>query len=72
VRLGAEEKDVCPGDPNNEPGKIHFTPLGSVYRFRGPIVIFSYLGSAAINRKRGKWFLKEKAKLENAYDIGSA
>lgn len=65
VRIGTEEKDVCPGSPENEPGKIHFKPLGRVRDFRGPIVLFSYLGSAAINRKRGKRFLAEKAKLES-------
>jgi hypothetical protein len=68
----AEEKDVCPGSPENEPGKTHFKPLGRVYRFRGPIVLLSYLGSAAVNRKRGKRFLNEKAKLENARDTAGA
>lgn len=66
VRIGDEEKDVCPGSPDNKPGKVHFKTLSKVYNFRGPIVFFSYLGSAAVNRKRGKLFLAEKAKLENA------
>ncbi len=62
VRIGGEEKDVCPGSPDNEPGKLHFTPLGRVYNFRGPIVLLSYLGSAGVNRRRGRRFLAEKAK----------
>ncbi len=62
VRIDAEEKDVCLGNPDNEPGKLHFEPLSKVYNFRGPIVLLSYLGSAAVNRRRGKWFLAEKAK----------
>jgi hypothetical protein len=64
VRIGDEEKDVCPGRITNEPGKVHFTTLGKVYEFRGPIVLFSYLGSAMVNRRRGRRFLKAKAQLE--------
>jgi hypothetical protein len=63
VRWDGEEKDVCPGNAENVPGRLHFTPLGRVYNFRGPIVLLSYLGSAAINRRRGRRFLAEKAKL---------
>jgi transglutaminase-like putative cysteine protease len=63
VRIGGEEKDVGPGSPDNTPGRLHFTPLGKVYNFRGPIVLLSYLGSAAVNRQRGRRFLAEKAKL---------
>ena len=63
VRVGGEEKDVCPGKAENTPGKLHFAPLGKVYNFRGPIVLLSYLGSAGVNRKRGKRFLAAKAEL---------
>lgn len=72
VRIGNEEKDVCPGSPDNEPGKVHFKTLSKVYNFRGPIVFFSYLGSAVVNRKRGKRFLQEKAKLESLRDSENA
>jgi hypothetical protein len=64
VRIGSEEKDVCPGNPQNVPGKVHFEVLGKVHHFRGPIVLLSYLGSAAVNRKRGKRFLAARARLE--------
>jgi hypothetical protein len=64
VEISGEEKDACPGRETNSPGKLHFEPLSKVKDFRGPIRIFNYLGSAAINRKRGKKFLEQKAKLE--------
>lgn len=64
VRIRGVEKDVCPGNPENVPGKVHFTTLGKVHEFCGPIVLFSYLGSAMVNRKRGKRFLAAKAQLE--------
>ena len=57
-------KDVCPGADGNIPGVIHFEPLTKVRRFRGPIVLFGYLGSAYINHKRGKRFLQQKARLQ--------
>lgn len=64
VRVGGEEKDVCPGSIENSPGRLHFETLSKVKEFKGPIWILSYLGCAAINRKRGKKFLDQKAKLE--------
>lgn len=30
VTVGGEEKDVCPGSPDNVPGRLHFTPLSKV------------------------------------------
>lgn len=64
VRIGSDEKDVCPGSADNIPGKTHFKPLGKVYNYRGPIVLLGYLGSAGINKKRGKRFLEAKAKIK--------
>lgn len=69
VRIGDDEKDLCPGNPANEPGKVHFKTLGKVHEFRGPIIIFSYLGSAMINRRRGRRFLKAKAELESEQKV---
>lgn len=64
VCMDGEEKDACPGRAANRPGEIHFEPLSRVKDFRGPICIFSYLGSAAINYQRGKKFMEQKTKLE--------
>ena len=49
VIVGLEELDVCPGDINNKPGKIHFeilSPVRILYPFIRP---FSHLGSAILN-----------------------
>lgn len=64
VRVGQEEKAVCPGSTTNHPGVFHFETLSKVKEFRGPIWILSYLGSAAINHRRGRRFMDQKAKLE--------
>lgn len=68
VNLGGGEKDCCPGRPENRPGRLHFEPLTAVREYKGLIKPFSYFGSAAINRKRGKKFLEEKAKLERLHN----
>jgi hypothetical protein len=68
VTVDGEEKFVCPGRITNSPGVLHFEPLSKVKVFRGPIWIFSYLGSAAINQKRGKKFLEQKTKLETLHN----
>lgn len=49
VRVAGEELDVCPGDPANEPGKIHFRILGRVTPYRGLARVFGHFGSALLN-----------------------
>jgi len=56
VTIDGVEKDLCPGNPANRPGVIHFEPLSAVRNYSGPIVVFGYLGSAWINWKRGRRF----------------
>lgn len=65
VKVGGEERDVCPGSPANKPGVIHFEPLSKVKDYKGLVTVFGYLGSAALNRKRGKRFLEQKTKQES-------
>ncbi len=62
VRVDGQEKDVCPGNQTNRPGVLHFKPMTKVKNFSGPIVGFSYLGSAVINHHRGKKFMEQKKK----------
>ncbi len=62
VQVDGQEKNVCPGRESNRPSVMHFKPLSKVKSFKGPIVVFSYLGSAAINQHRGKKFMELKKK----------
>lgn len=52
VRIGNTELDVCPGDKNNRPGKIHFKPISPIKKWNPFIAFFSYFGSAWINANR--------------------
>jgi hypothetical protein len=61
VTTDGEEKDVCPGHPDNRPGAVHFEPLSPV-RDWGPVIAwFAYHGSAAVNERRLKKFEQLKA-----------
>ena len=52
VTVGGEQRDVCPGDPANVPGKVHFQVL-SPRRSYGPLMqLFGFVGSAAVNMHR--------------------
>lgn len=59
VRINGEEKDVCPGNINNEPGVIHFKINGKVTNYSGIIKILGHIGSAYMNTV---WDKKEKKK----------
>lgn len=63
VRIDGVEKDVCPGNLDNKPGTIHFRPISEVKEWNSWISFWSYLGSAIINLKR----LKEFIRLKNTY-----
>ena len=62
VTLDGIEKDICPGNPDNRPGFIHFKPLSKVVDWNSFIAFWSYWGSALVNARRLKRFehLKEK------------
>lgn len=49
VTLGAEKKYVCPGNLQNQPGKIHFQILGRVTPYRGFFKFLGHCGSALLN-----------------------
>ena len=52
VKIDEIEKDVCPGNNDNKPGKIHFKPLSKVKKWNYFISFWSYWGSAYVNKKR--------------------
>jgi len=54
VSINGIEKDVCPGNVNNKPGKIHFVPLSKIKEWNWFIGFWAYLGSAYVNHKRQK------------------
>jgi hypothetical protein len=49
VRIGDEELDVCPGNPNNRPGVIHFEPLLEVKTLHLFLQPLAHLGAAMAN-----------------------
>jgi hypothetical protein len=55
VRLGGEEREVCPGSVENRPGKVHFEILGPVWRLPGWLQPLTHLGSAMENVRRDWW-----------------
>jgi hypothetical protein len=59
VKINNLVKDVCPGNKNNRPGVIHFTPLSIIKKYKWYISFGCYFGSAYVNRKR---YIKIKKK----------
>lgn len=56
------EKDVCPGHPDNEPGKVHFTQL-SRRREYGPVMrAIGHVGSMIVNVQRDNVALQREAR----------
>jgi hypothetical protein len=58
VRVGGEELDVCPGDPTNRPGSVHFEPLSEVKNLHLWLQPLTHLGSAMANlmlEKQVRW-----------------
>lgn len=60
VRINGTEKDVCPGNSDNEPGIIHFRPMSEIKEWNQWISFWSYFGSAFVNLKRLKEFERLK------------
>lgn len=54
VRFEGEERDVCPGNPDNRFGTVHFTPLSKVKNWNRWICFWAYWGSAWVNAGRRK------------------
>ena len=52
VNINNVEKDICPGNNNNKPGKVHFTPISNVKKWNAFIGFWSYWASAYVNHKR--------------------
>jgi hypothetical protein len=63
VTIDGVEKDVCPGDPANEPGKVHFERLAGKTTY-GPLMqFFGHIGSMIINVRRDRAALQRQASL---------
>lgn len=62
VKIANEEKDVCPGNINNEPGIIHFIVIGKVTNYSGIMKVLGNLGSALMNIV---WDKAAKKKMRN-------
>lgn len=59
VTIDGVEKDVCPGHPENEPGKVHFARL-SRRRHYGPFMqMLGHIGSMLVNVHRDRAALKK-------------
>lgn len=52
VRYGSREGDVCPGNPDNRFGKVHFVPVSVIRNWNGWVCFWAYWGSAWVNAKR--------------------
>lgn len=59
VTIAGVEKDVCPGHPENEPGKVHFTPLSRRTNYGPCMQIFGHIGSMILNVQRDRAALKK-------------
>ena len=62
VTIDGVEKDVCPGHPENVPGKVHFTLLSRKTTY-GPLMqMLGHIGSMIVNVQR------DNAALRGTYD----
>ncbi len=65
VTIDGEEKDVCPGHPDNKPGKVHFTRLSRRTSY-GPILrMLGHIGSMVVNAQRDRAAARHRAKSAN-------
>jgi hypothetical protein len=44
ITVDGETRDVCAGRPTNEAGKVHFVPLSTVHKGRGPAMFLTHIG----------------------------
>ncbi len=54
VGVGGEERDVCPGNVANEPGRVHFKPLSPVKELTPILRPFTHLASVVVNVSRDR------------------
>lgn len=52
VTIDGVEKEVCPGHPDNAPGKVHFERLSSRREYGPAMRLFGQLGSVIVNAHR--------------------
>lgn len=52
VRIGDEERDVCPGSVENTPGRTQFQPLSPVHSWVPWLRPFTHVGSSLENMRR--------------------
>jgi hypothetical protein len=52
VNIDGVEKDVCPGDRGNYPGRVHFKLLSDVRTMPWWMIPFAHLGSVVVNSAR--------------------
>jgi hypothetical protein len=61
VTVDSIEKDVCPGHPENEPGRVHFEILSHKTGY-GPVMrFFGHIGSMMVNAQRDNAACKANA-----------
>jgi transglutaminase-like putative cysteine protease len=69
VRIGDEERDVCPGSVENTPGRTQFRPLSPVRSWVSWLRPFTHVGSSLENMRRD---LVAQWQAQKADDLGSA
>jgi hypothetical protein len=72
VTIDSIEKDVCPGHPENEPGKVHFTVLSRRTAY-GPVMRWlGHIGSMIVNVQRDNATLKRQVNSSDPHIIKEA
>jgi hypothetical protein len=74
VSIDGVEKDVCPGHPDNAPGKVHFEVLSRKTTY-GPVMrLFGHIGSMILNMHRDNAALRtmRSQKAETRLDVPEA
>lgn len=61
VTIDGVEKDVCPGHPDNAPGKVHFTRLSRRTNYSPFMQMFGHIGSMIVNIQRDRAALNKAA-----------
>ncbi len=69
VRIGDEERDVCPGSVENIPGRTQFEPLSPVHSWAPWLRPFTHVGSSLENIRRD---LVAQWQAQKADDLRSA
>ena len=76
VSIDGVEKDVCPGHPDNAPGKVHFEVLSRTMAYGLVMRLFGHIGSMILNMHRDNAALcamraqKAETRLDDAHEGG--